>query len=309
MSPGAQAEISGSTFVNNSAVNSICSGGAVSVDNGAIASITNSTFTGNHSDTYGGAVSVNAGANVTVTNITASGNSAAGPGAGFYVGGTLTVRNSIIAENQPNTNCAIGENGMIRDGGGNVRYPYFDQSCVGDFGNPYLGTLADNGGSTLTMAIGLGSAAIDKINGAGGCGAGIYADQRGVARPGYGLYCDAGAYEYQLSSDSYRCFISAVYGFSDNDQVKTLRSFRDQYLATSRLGRTMIDRYYEMSSKYAGLISQNEILCTAARMLLFPIYLLALSIINWPLALPLIILSFSALFFYRRHQASVRSIG
>ena len=55
---------------------------------------------------------------------------------------------------------------------------------------PLLGPLADNGGSTLTMALLPGSPAID----AGLCLADVTADQRGLARP-QGNGCDVGAFE------------------------------------------------------------------------------------------------------------------
>ena len=52
-----------------------------------------------------------------------------------------------------------------------------------------LGSLANNGGQTDTIALGAGSAALDF---AGACG--LAADQRGVARP-FGAACDSGAFE------------------------------------------------------------------------------------------------------------------
>jgi hypothetical protein len=59
--------------------------------------------------------------------------------------------------------------------------------------NPELGTLADNGGPTKTIALGTGSSAID----AGGANTTCAStDQRGAARP-YSSGCDIGAYEYR----------------------------------------------------------------------------------------------------------------
>jgi hypothetical protein len=54
-----------------------------------------------------------------------------------------------------------------------------------------LGPLADNGGPTLTMALGAGSPAIDIVVPSAGC---LPTDQRGAPRP-QGVACDAGAYE------------------------------------------------------------------------------------------------------------------
>ena len=58
-------------------------------------------------------------------------------------------------------------------------------------GLPGLDSLADNGGPTLTHALGVGSPAIDSAD-AGACPA---TDQRGVARP-QGAGCDVGSFEY-----------------------------------------------------------------------------------------------------------------
>ena len=70
-------------------------------------------------------------------------------------------------------------------------------SCPSTFltGDPKLGTLQDNGGPTETMALGVGSAAIDQVPATGAnCPA---TDQRGVKRPQpAGGRCDIGAYEF-----------------------------------------------------------------------------------------------------------------
>lgn len=103
--------------------------------------------------------------------------------------GTVTLTNSIVAGG----NCQ----GTITDGGGNVKWSTFDDSCPGTSGDPKLLPLASNGGPTQTMALDIGSAAIGAADpgvcqapvssfGAGGV------DQRGSSR----FYpCDAGAYE------------------------------------------------------------------------------------------------------------------
>ncbi len=63
-------------------------------------------------------------------------------------------------------------------------------------GDPRLQPLADNGGPTRTMALGAGSAALDRIPAGGGCPSG---DQRGVKRP-QGAACDVGAFESTVLS-------------------------------------------------------------------------------------------------------------
>lgn len=101
-------------------------------------------------------------------------------------GGQLTLRNSIVSNK--NGNCA----GTIVDGGGNIRFPKSDLSCVGAFANPKLGPLQDNGGATQTMALAPDSLAINAANNAY-C---LATDQRGIARP-QGKHCDSGAFELE----------------------------------------------------------------------------------------------------------------
>jgi hypothetical protein len=55
--------------------------------------------------------------------------------------------------------------------------------------NPLLGPLANNGGSTKTMALFPGSPAMNKIpNGTNGCGSYVATDQRGIAPSGTYIY-------------------------------------------------------------------------------------------------------------------------
>ena len=67
--------------------------------------------------------------------------------------------------------------------------------------NPLLGPLGVvTGGPTPTMALLQGSPAIDRIPTAGGCGAGIFTDQRGLPRPTASAdLCDVGAFELQTT--------------------------------------------------------------------------------------------------------------
>ena len=60
-------------------------------------------------------------------------------------------------------------------------------------GDPLLAPLANNGGATLTMALGTGSPAIN----AGDDTRCEPTDQRGVLRP-QGVHCDIGAYELEF---------------------------------------------------------------------------------------------------------------
>jgi hypothetical protein len=82
---------------------------------------------------------------------------------------------------------------VINDGGGNLRWPLTDSSCVGEFGDPALGPLQDNGGATFTLALAPDS---DAINIAVDANCPV-TDQRGFARP-QGKHCDSGAFELEM---------------------------------------------------------------------------------------------------------------
>ena len=103
---------------------------------------------------------------------------------------SVRLLNTLLAANIP-ANCS----GVITDAGHNLSS---DGSCTftgaGSMNNvdPKLGSLADNGGPTLTMALLPGSPAID----AGSAVGAPATDQRGVARP-QGPGVDIGAFEFQ----------------------------------------------------------------------------------------------------------------
>jgi hypothetical protein len=177
---GGTMTITGSTFSGNSAL----PGGAISNLRSTM-TIANSTFVGNTAVVGGAIYNLNV-ATVRVTNSTFSDNPASFEGGGALdsMGGTsITVENSIFAGDD----CV----GAVLDGGGNLDWPGSD--CPGLIGDPRLGALDDNGGQTLTMALGAGSAAIDAAT-SSTCPA---TDQRGVPRP-FGAGCDIGAFEFDL---------------------------------------------------------------------------------------------------------------
>ncbi len=165
----------------------------------------NSTFSGNVSTAWHGGAIFHTDGQLTVTNSTFTGNSAPGGTAAGIVVATfgapanMTVTNTILADNVGGVACAIHTEfdgagpATITSGGHNIDD---DGSCnltaAGDQPNtnPQLGPLADNGGPTLTHALGAGSPAIDTAD-AGACPA---TDQRGIARP-QGGGCDIGAFE------------------------------------------------------------------------------------------------------------------
>jgi CSLREA domain-containing protein len=186
--------ITGSTFRDNHATLAFfATGGAIQSGGNPNASlaIVNSTFSGNSAGFIGGAIR-NDHAPLSLTNATLTGNSSIS-GAISSFGGTLTFFNAIVANN-PGGNCSQSAVDLV-DRGGNVSYP--DSSCPGIVVDPQLQPLADNGGPTLTHALGACSAALD---------AGIdldapTTDQRGAPRP-FGLHVDPGAYEYQAARNN-----------------------------------------------------------------------------------------------------------
>ena len=149
--------------------------------------LTNTTFVSNYTTLGGGAI--NNGGELTVTNCSFSYNTSKMGGAILNTS-DLTLRNSIIANSMWSESCQGW--GTIYDGGGNLRWPTTDNTCVGDFGDPQLEPLADNGGATMTMALPIGSAAIQLAT--TNCPA---TDQRGMPRSLWSNRCDAGAYEFQ----------------------------------------------------------------------------------------------------------------
>ena len=168
-----------STFSSNSAG----TGGGIANWQGAVA-VTDSTFSGN-SATWGGAVENNdPTGTLNVTNSTFSGNSASFGGGIYHNSGTVTVTNSIVVNSSSGGNCSgtIGGSTNLAD----------DASCGSSFSNSssiLLGSLGDYGGSTQTIPLLPGSAAINAGN-ATYCTIGH--DQRGVSYVGT---CDLGAFE------------------------------------------------------------------------------------------------------------------
>jgi hypothetical protein len=161
----------------------------------------------------------NEGASLTITRSTVSGNSAA-EGGGISSGrGVVTLAASILAGNIGNpADCFVHDSGVtITSNGYNLIGDADGCTFTGATGDqvgsssgsgvidPKLGPLAKNGGKTKTMALLVGSPALDAIPvgtlGADGitplCPASGTTDQRGNPRPS-GTGCDDGAYERQV---------------------------------------------------------------------------------------------------------------
>lgn len=156
------------------------------------AALTNVTISANTAADMGGGI-VNSGANATMVlmNTTISNNSATSGGGIFNDRGTITLKNTIIANTSQGGNC--GGAPILSSTGHNLSS---DNTCnLGSTGdrvgiNPNLASLSDTGGITLTHALLQGSPAID----AGDPTFFPATDQRGITRP-QGMRSDIGAYE------------------------------------------------------------------------------------------------------------------
>jgi CSLREA domain-containing protein len=171
--------------------------GILSAGSGTV-KIFSSTITNNGNNVEGGkGGGIRNYASMTLVNVTISANlasNAAGDGGNIYNTGTLVSRDTLMGEALSSGDCG---GSPITSHGYNLEYAIFSsQPCFSGsdptdvFGDPKLGALADNGGPTMTQALGPGSAAIN----AGVTVSKVITDQRGVPRPA-GPKPDIGAYE------------------------------------------------------------------------------------------------------------------
>ncbi len=185
--------VSNSTFSHNSTIFN-CDGGcggAITNGGGTVA-VTNSTFSGNRAPD-GGAILNDSNTPFIVTNSTFSDN---GGGGGTIGGLPVTLTNTIVANSTfGSRNCSL----TMIDGGHNLDS---DGTCgVGPATDPGLDPagLAYNGGPTQTIALRMGSLAINAGDESICEAAPVNnRDQRSYARPGTGATnCSTGAYEYR----------------------------------------------------------------------------------------------------------------
>lgn len=177
----------GTLHINQSTINGNTArygGGINNNDDRGVTYLTNSTISNNRANSYGGGIS-NHGV-VTVTNSTISHNSSTNPGGGLYNFGDINLSNSILANSLNGGDCITYGSGSVIDNGFNI---IEDNSCGLTGGSdPLLGPLQNNGGSTFTHALLLGSPALDAGD------TSLLLDQRGGTRP-QGSSDDIGAYE------------------------------------------------------------------------------------------------------------------
>jgi len=201
--------ISNSTIVGNFA---LASGNASAPGGGIFGSwdISNSTIVGNTAS-GGGAIGGGIWGGGIITSSTISGNLAhslvdlGAAGGGIYVAGSLSTRNTIVAENHAEAggdDCCpeivgnLGSQGHnligLTEGGSG-----FDPSDLLNVFRPLLGPLQDNGGPTRTMALLPGSPAVDAGDNRG---APMW-DQRGEGfNRIVGGIIDIGAFEAQIGA-------------------------------------------------------------------------------------------------------------
>ncbi len=213
---GGSASMTNSTIGDNTAMGGY--GGGLHLNN-ATATLTNCTVSQNTARggdfPTGGGIFVNEASTLTLNNSTIANNQlsvgeipslstvgSAGVSNGDYVftGGTVNVRNSLIAGN---TLAFYGHSvdfaGTLTSQGynfiGNTRRTQITGVTTGNIvnANPLLGPLADNGGPTKTHALLTGSGAINTGNTA----TSPTTDQRGAARVGT---ADIGAFEFNDST-------------------------------------------------------------------------------------------------------------
>ena len=236
--------VTNSTLSGNTATTN--SGGGI-YSQGTL-TLTNSTLSGNTAGNFGGGLHIFSGTVSTVTNSTLSGNSAnrngggGGGGGGINNLGTLNIANTIIANSTSGgdyvgngtvnlissgngSDPTVPANNIVTQATSNATSAWATTKTSAEIN---LGTLANNGGPTQTLALLNGSAAISAGN-ATISNNPIYAngkDQRGINR----TTSDIGAYSFGIQvtntsdvntvgSGSLRAAINLANTTPGNDQI------------------------------------------------------------------------------------------
>jgi len=217
--PAALLTLDSSTLSGNQATANNGKGGGIYSKIGDLAFV-NSTIANNSAPGafgYGGGIFVAQNSQpITMQQTTIAANVAGSRGGGLMIStgsaGPVTFDGTLFANTgTPSTgggNIAVTTGGITILGAGNLEF----SGTAGDInatfasppliGDPLLGTLADNGGTTQTMLPGTGSAAINAI----ACAGAPPVDQRDMIRPdpasrGLPAPCDVGAVEIDSIAD------------------------------------------------------------------------------------------------------------
>ncbi|MDR0771311.1 MAG: hypothetical protein LBE75_09010 [Burkholderiales bacterium] len=170
------------------------------IANGGALTLTNSTVSGNQAITSGGGIHNNPSTpqiSATLTNVTLVGNI----GGGFYNAAALAdarLSNTIVQACGGNP---VTDNGGNLDGSAGCGFTAADSNATFN-----LGSLADNGGPTLTMMPNTGSPAIG--HGVAATCAAQSVDQRGASR--LATACTSGAVEFDAAPPTFRLTVGVV---------------------------------------------------------------------------------------------------
>lgn len=193
------------TIVGNSAAS--FGGGLTVTGSVTTATVTNTTISGNTAGFSGGGGVAAFTGSLLLDFVTVAGNSASEGGGIKRALNSLTMRNSIVADNTNPGSTSPNCSGIVTSGG----YNHVESltGCTmalatGDVAgsDPGLLALGDNGGPTDTQAPALGSTTRNTIpTGTNGCGTTI-TDQRSATRPdSTSAACDKGAFERESATD------------------------------------------------------------------------------------------------------------
>lgn len=188
--------ISGSTFAGNSAAGAGTGGGAIVSFGAGTLAVSNSTFVDNSSASSGQLALMNTGSILSLDSVTVGEHGPSGAPLLAGIATTINLRRTILGH----SGSEVCNAGSVVSGGDNL-FRVLDPDCppdvpAGDLtGDPLLGPLADNGGSTPTLAPSALSPALDEV--ANEPCPPPTADQRafGRAAAGTGSGCDIGAVE------------------------------------------------------------------------------------------------------------------
>jgi VCBS repeat-containing protein len=199
---GTTIAITNSTLSGNSAT--FDGGGIYLYSNGSL-TLTNATLTGNSAGPAGGGIFGDNATTQTIRHSTITGNTAASQAGGIYSVGVVSLGHTILAGNtaglNPDAYLSGTSAGYNRIGtiGGSFTSGTGDSTGV-TLSSLSLGTLADNGGPTKTIAIGADSVALNAGDLA--FAGSPTTDQRGTARV-QGGRIDIGAYERANTAPSF----------------------------------------------------------------------------------------------------------